>query len=189
MTKTKNITMNPKFFAKFVDVVSDNSQCHSDILNFEEAVFAELSLKNAVLYMADQHSNIYSGEWKVAHCTRSDFCFYYLETQNPVEATNIKLNTVEEIDEPSYYLDGKVFGLLVSLYAYIFLYYAHIQRKNKSAAILHSTDGHTVKRRFATLAKGFFEEPNLHDINDNEANEIKAMLDFIETYTKEDYEA
>ena len=189
MTHTKNITMNAKFFEKFIDVISENSQCHSDILDFEEAVYSELSLRNAVLYMADSHSEDYEGEWKVAHCTRSDFCIFFLETDQPIQTTNIKLSTDENSDDHGYQLDGKVFGLLMSLYAYIFLYYAYIQRKNKAAAIMHNTDGHTVKRRFTNQAKAFIEDPSLHNLNSDEVVGIKRMLSFIEKYTKEDYEA
>lgn len=189
MTKFKSITMNDNFFSKFVDVVSDNSECHSDILDFEETVFSELTLRNAVLYMAEQHSESYQGDWKVAHCTRSDLCFYSLDSEAPIQVKDIKLSTTKAGDEPNYLLDGKVFGLIMSLYAYIFLYYAHIQRKNKQAALSHSTDGHTVKRRFSNLAKSFIQDPTLYNITNDEADSIRAMRDFIETYTREDYEA
>ena len=189
MTKFKSITMNDNFFSKFVDVVSDNSECHSDILDFEETVFSELTLRNAVLYMAEQHSESYQGDWKVVHCTRSDLCFYSLDSEAPIQVKDIKLSTTKAGDEPNYLLDGKVFGLIMSLYAYIFLYYAHIQRKNKQAALSHSTDGHTVKRRFSNLAKSFIQDPTLYNITNDEADSIRAMRDFIETYTREYYEA
>lgn len=189
MTHTKNITMNGDFFKKFVDVVADSSDCHSDILNVEETVFSDLNLRNTVLYMAENHSESYEGRWKLAHCTKSDLCFYYLESDKPVQATNIKLSTDAEGTDHTCQLDGKVFGLIMSLYAYIFLYYAHIQRNKKSRANSHRSDGHSIRRRFGRLAKDFIEEPSLHNITGNDAEQIKAMWVFIEKYTKEDYEA
>ena len=189
MTHTKNITMNDELFKKLVDVVSDSSECHSDILNIEETLFADLNLKNAVLYMAENYSEVYVGQWRLAHCTRSDLCFYYLESDKPIQATNIKLIREAEDSYKTCQLDGRVFGLIMSLYAYIFLYYAHVQRFDKPRAMPFITDGYAIKRRFDELAKNFIEDPSLHNITENDAAQIKAMRTLIEVWTKEDYEA
>lgn len=183
MINKKPITLNDDLFNAMVEVVSDNPCEHRHITNFEENLFFDLSFKNAVFYMAEQSARKYSGGWRVAHIKHSDLCFLHLETTEAVEL--YQFTKEGNISKDIVNVDGHTFGLLMSLHAYRFMYFASLQRGMKAQALTYNNYGSRLKKAINKHSKAFIAQAGHSDIYDSEA--LQEAIEIINHNTEKDY--
>lgn len=185
MINKKPITLNDDLFNAMVEVVSDNPCEHRHINNYEEHLFSNLTFKNAVFYIAEQSTKNYSGQWRVAHINGCDLSFLHLETDEPVLLYRANKDGV--VGKDTIEIDGRVFGLLMSMHAYRFLYFASLQRGQRAQALTYNNYGYRMKKLINQHGNYFTKSDWQGKESKGDGDTINRAIEVINNYTQKDY--
>lgn len=146
-SKTK---MTDAFFNEFVDVVSDRTRDDLGELSLEERIDRfqnHPTLFNAIYFIAGGASKDYHGaKWVMAHCKESDIFFMY-----PKYDTDVCFEVQGEDDDKAYFLDARIFGLVVSLGAYTCMLHSYHEKGETQRGIQYINQGKKLKSKFDVL--------------------------------------
>lgn len=185
MINKKPITLNDDLFNAMVEVVSDNTCEYRHIEDYEKHLFSNLTFKNAVYYIAEQSAKKYNGDWRVAHISNSDLSFLHLETSEPVQL--YRYSKDGSLGSDTINIDGRIFGLLISMHAYRFLYFANLQRGNRAQGLAYNNYGYRLKKAINQHSGIVVKQDWQASIGHEDSSALDNALDIINRYTEKDY--
>lgn len=184
MSDQPNVIMNEIFFQNFSDMVSCKIKPIGEGQGTEDRFWANICYRNAVFFSALNIGVASKAGWKMAYLNGCSHSFLYLDTPDMLTIANSNKDEVDATAE-DFTVDGKVYGLLMSLVALRLLWHCYTDRDKHILANNSNSQYVLIIMAFQELASQFLHGNKRSLISDAEYAEIERMQAVVKEYTKE----